>query len=55
LSLKSLLSSRSLLRSAEKETLLAVNREEMRVLERRLLSGEFMESVAAFMGKRAKL
>ena len=52
---KSLLASKFLIRSLEREKLLEVNKREVATLVDRLKSGDFMESVMNFMSKKSKL
>lgn len=51
----SLLESKQLMRRINRDELMRVNREEMSLLEKRLSSGDFMESVISFMNKKPKL
>lgn len=52
---ESLIAAKSLMLTLEKDTLKKVNDQEMKELANRLMSGEFMESVMAFMSKKSKL
>ncbi|CAF0888673.1 unnamed protein product, partial [Brachionus calyciflorus] len=51
----SLVESKQFLRDLNREELVKVNKKEMEFLQKRLSSGDFMETVMSFMNKKPKL
>ena len=50
-----MIESKNMIRKLDKNLLIKVNQEEIALLKKRLESGDFLDSVVAFMNKKAKL